>query len=190
MNSVESAGALAFRLRGGIWAVFFLFVLMLADPAGAKVFPGLIMVVAGQLIRFWAAGSITSYRGEKVGAEKLVTWGPYAFARNPLYIGNALIGAGWSILAGDLWAFVLFAGVFLILYILLVIPYEESFLERSFPEEFARYSSRVGRFFPNSIPSAGNITGPFETGILWRSERHSLWVTIIGTILILSKRWW
>jgi len=147
-------------------------------------------VALGQGIRFWAAGSIGQYRGETVGAATLVTWGPYALARNPLYLGNALIGTGWCALTGKPMAFVIFLVVFITLYVLLVIPYEEGYLKKRFPGEFARYSELVGRFFPLRAPSLARLKGPFDWGVLWKSERHSLWVTLIGTLLLLSRRWW
>jgi protein-S-isoprenylcysteine O-methyltransferase Ste14 len=190
MNDSFAPGALAFRFRGGIWTLLFLVVLFLAEPAEGFFLPGLALVAAGQGIRFWAAGTITRYRGERVGAEKLVTWGPYRWARNPLYVGNGLIGAGWCLMSGSFSAFAVFAVVFVLLYVMLVIPYEESFLKRAFPEDFAEYSSRVGRFFPRVFPGAESLVGHFDPGVLWKSERHSLWVTIVGTLLIFSRRWW
>ena len=183
-------GALAFRFRGGVWTLLFLVILLLADPGRAVILPGLLLIASGQALRFWAAGTITRYRGEKVGAQVLATWGPYAFARNPLYVGNALIGVGWCFLSGTIWGFLLFAAVFCILYVWLVIPYEESFLKEKFPDDFAGYSQEVGRFSPARFPGADRIFGPFDARVLWTSERHSLWVTVIGTILILSRRWW
>ncbi len=186
----SSPGALAFRYRGGVWTLFFLVILLLAHPVRAVILPGLLLVISGQAVRFWAAGTITRYRGEEVGAQNLVTWGPYSLARNPLYVGNALIGAGWCFLSGSIWGFVLFAAVFYILYVRLVIPYEESFLIGKFPDDFARYVLEVGRFFPLKLPGSDRISGPFDARVLWISERHSLWVTVIGTLLILSRRWW
>lgn len=190
MSENLSPGALAFKFRGGIWTLFFFVVLFLAEPGRISLFSGLLVVAVGQSIRFWAAGTIKRYRGEKVGAENLVTWGPYALARNPLYVGNGIIGAGWCLMSGSLSAFALFAMVFFMLYVMFVIPYEESFLKRAFPEDFAEYSSRVGRFFPKVFPGAESLVGHFDPGVLWKSERHSLWVTIVGTLLIISRRWW
>ncbi len=186
---MEKMRDLAFKYRGGIWTALFVVVLFMAEPAEALVFPGLSLVIAGQVMRFWAAGTITLYRGEKVKAKRLVTWGPYALCRNPLYVGNGLIGIGWCLLSGNLktlWVFsLLFAG----LYGFLVIPHEEKFLAESFPEIFPEYSRRVGRFFPKTIPSQASLAGPFSRGILWRSERHSCIVTCMGTMAFLLLRW-
>ncbi|MFC2593742.1 MAG: isoprenylcysteine carboxylmethyltransferase family protein, partial [Fretibacterium sp.] len=67
-----------FKLRGGIWTVLFLMILFLARPTLRSVLLGLPLVLLGQGWRFWAVGCIGRYRGEVVGAERLVTWGPYA----------------------------------------------------------------------------------------------------------------
>lgn len=161
-------------------------VLFLARPTSPwALMSGLLLVALGQALRFWAAGSVIRYRGEKVGAEKLVTWGPYALARNPLYMGNGLIGAGWGIMAG--WkAFFLFVGAFILLYNLLIIPWEEGFLEGKFGAAYKDYQERTGRFFPARWDSSW-LKGPFDRLILWKSERHSVYVTLAGTALLLLR---
>ena len=186
---MDKAGSLAFKYRGGIWTVLFLAVLLMAKPSEARIWPGLAFVLFGQAIRFWAAGTITLYRGEEVKAKQLVTWGPYAFCRNPLYVGNGLIGLGWCFLSGNMWTFLVFILFFTGLYGLLVIPHEEKFLVGSFKQDFKEYSRRVGRFFPKKLPSSNTISGPFRFDVLWRSERHSFIVTCVGTILFLTLRW-
>jgi hypothetical protein len=93
-------------------------------------------------------------------------------------------------LSGSFYAFLLFIFVFIVLYVILVIPYEESFLKASFPGEFEQYSKKTGRFFPISMPAISDLAGPFQAAVLWKSERHSLWVTLAGTLVILSRRWW
>lgn len=99
MNLIEVRKA-AFKWRGGIWTAFYLVIFFLAKPIYEGVLLGLMFVIAGQAIRFWAAGSIGLYRGVEVKASCLVTWGPYAFVRNPLYLGNGIIGLGWAMMAG------------------------------------------------------------------------------------------
>ena len=188
--SKEKIRALAFRFRGGVWTLFFLLVLFFIPHRRPAPITGVIAVALGQGIRFWAAGSIGQYRGEIVGAAGLVTWGPYSLARNPLYLGNALIGLGWCALTGNPAAFLLFFAVFIALYVMLVIPYEENYLGKRFPDGFTRYCERVGRFLPLRKPTLADLSGPFNWAVLWKSERHSLWVTLIGTVLLFSRRWW
>lgn len=183
---LDRVRAAAFRLRGGLWTVLFLAVLAAAEGASPGAFgAGLGLVALGQGLRFWAAGSITRYRGEEVGAQRLVTWGPYALARNPLYIGNGLIGAGWGLMAG--WkALLIFALAFFVIYCLLIIPWEEEFLGRKFGSAFDEYAARTGRFFPAKLPLPP-LKGPFDSSILWKSERYSVLVTLLGTGLLAAR---
>ncbi|MCR5346938.1 MAG: isoprenylcysteine carboxylmethyltransferase family protein [Fretibacterium sp.] len=176
-------------MRGGLWTLLFILILFLARPTVRSMYTGLVFVVLGQLWRFWAAGSIGRYRGESVGAERLATWGPYALMRNPLYFGNGLIGLGWAIMAGP-WAILLFALGFIILYGMIIIPCEESFLLSKFGEEYRTYQGTTGMFFPRreSLSTLGErLHGPFDTQILWRSESHTVLSTVIGTGLIVLK---
>lgn len=176
---------LAFKLRGGVWTLLFFVMLFLAHPTFYSLLLGLPFVVTGQLLRFWAVGCISRYRGEKVGAVTLATWGPYAFVRNPLYVGNGLIGLGWGLMCGPL-ATLLFFLVFLFLYVILIVPHEESFLTHKFGSDYLAYKEKTGAFFPRSWP-AGRIHGPFDKKVLWASERHSLLTAVVGTLLITLK---
>lgn len=185
----RSLRAWAFRMRGGLWTGLFLVLLALAKPTGPSLAMGLALVVLGQLLRFWAAGSIGLYRGEEVKAERLVSWGPYGWIRNPLYLANGLMGLGWALSAG--WQGVaLFLGSFLVIYPLLIIPHEEAFLEERFGEAFRTFRATTPMLFPSQIPVAERRRGPFDETVLWRSERHSLWITLAATALLVSRLWW
>jgi len=185
LSSIESIRAKAFQLRGGIWTLLFAVIFFLAYPSKWSVACGVPFVVLGQLIRFWAVGCIGRYRGERVSALALATWGPYAFVRNPLYVGNALIGLGWSLMADPL-AVVIFVITFVLLYTILIVPHEESFLLEKFGVEYSRYREKTGSFFPRSWPN-GRISGPFDSKVLWASEFYSLLTTVVGSLLIIDK---
>ena len=184
----DALRALIFKLRGGLWTALYLLIFLLASPEKSRLVSSLLLVALGQLIRFWASGCIVKYRGEKVGAEQLVTWGPYAFVRNPLYVGNGLIGLGWALLAGPL-VVALFLTSFFLIYGVWIVPYEESFLEKKFGEAYSAYCQSTGRFIPSFWPG-DRLHGPYDWSIVWRSERHSLWITLAGTALLLSRFKW
>ena len=185
MQGIESIRAKAFRLRGGIWTFLYVAILFLAYPTKSSVAYGICFVALGQVVRFWAVGCIGRYRGECVSALALTTWGPYAFVRNPLYVGNGFIGLGWSVMADPL-AVVIFVITFILLYTVLIVPHEESFLLEKFGAEYSRYKERTGSFFPRGWPG-GRISGPFNSKILWVSEFHSLLTTVVGSLLIIAK---
>lgn len=185
-RSVSGLREAVFKLRGGAWTALFLLVLLFAKPTSpGALAAGLVLVALGQALRIWAAGCISRYRGETVGAVRLATWGPYALVRNPLYTGNWLIGAGWGLIAG--WrALLLFLASFWLLYCAIIVPLEEEYLSGAFGAEYATYSARTGRFLPRRMSLEG-LAGPFDPTVLWRSEVHSILVTLLGTAVLLWR---
>lgn len=178
-----------FKMRGGLWTLLFIIIFFNTKKTSLEIILiSLILIIFGQLWRFWAAGSIKFYRGEKLRAENLTTWGPYALMRNPLYFGNFFIGLGWSIIAG-LKAIIIFIICFYILYIKIIIPLEENFLFEKFGNEFLNWKNFTGRFFPKKISfeNIKNIKGNFDFEILFKSEIHTLLTTLIGTCLIIIR---
>ena len=191
-GAISSLRAWAFKYRGGVWTALFVVILALARPQPSRLALGLALVVAGQLLRFWGVGCIKRYRGEEVKADELATWGPYALVRNPLYVGNGLIGLGWGWIAGP-WATAVFLITFWVLYGLLIVPHEEAFLRGKFGQKYEDYCTRVGCFFPKSFSreTLSHVRdGAYDASILFKSEIHSLWVHVLGTILIVSRLWW
>ena len=178
-------GDLIFKLRGGIWTILFLVIFLIAKPTWTSFFSGLLLVILGQLLRFWAVGCIGKYRGEVIKADKLVTTGAYALARNPLYFANGIIGAGWSIISGW-YALLFFIIAFLIVYVLIIIPREEAFLRDKFGVEYVVYCRKTGMFYPKTWPVKIKSVN-YDFHVLWRSERYSLYMTILGTVLLSIK---
>ena len=116
---------------------------------------GAALVAVGILIRFWANGYVghvkvnwtQKQRGEaKIG--RLVTAGPYAFVRNPLYLGTLVIGVGFCLIAGNLWVSLVAAVLFLIVY-RRKIAQEERLLRDEVGEPFVAYHAAVPRLLPS-----------------------------------------
>ncbi len=100
---------LFFKLRSYTPIPLLVLLLITAKPALGPFIWGLIFMFIGEMIRLWAvayAGGAT--RTRHVGAPLLVTSGPFAYTRNPLYIANTLIYVGVVFLAGGnpLWIIV------------------------------------------------------------------------------------
>jgi protein-S-isoprenylcysteine O-methyltransferase Ste14 len=147
------------------------------------------LLASGQCVRFWAAGVIPKYRTLTLDAPLLVVWGPYAWIRNPLYAGNALLGCGWSLMAGWAWMPV-FAAVYVIIYSLVIIPYEEQFLMSRFKDEYLSYKIST----PSMIPDFSDFQRRvyrgregFDGGRSWFMERHSLGMNLLVTALIVIR---
>ena len=174
-----------FRMRGGIWTLLFLAILLMVRASSWGVIAVSVVIVAlGQLWRCWSAGIIGLYRGENVKALKLATSGPYAIMRNPLYFGNFVIGLGWSLIAGK-WAVMIFAVSFYVLYVIVIIPHEEEFLRAKFGHDYEEYCKRVKMFMPAKL-DIDALKAPVNWEVIRKSEIHTIISTIIGTAIIIG----
>ena len=93
---------------------------------------GFVLIVLGEAIRLAgvaAAGTVTRRRSRTV--QRLVTYGIFAWMRNPLYVGNFLIWIGFTVISGVLWFIPVAVLLFAIEYTLIV-RYEEGVLESIF----------------------------------------------------------
>lgn len=117
--------------------------LWLANPLLVSLLFGSLFIVPGLLIRALASGHVEKN-------ERLATTGPYAYTRNPLYLGSFIMAAGFALAARSLWIAGILAVMFVTIY-LPVIRAEEAFLAQRFPE-FAEYARRVPRLAPNPSP--------------------------------------
>jgi protein-S-isoprenylcysteine O-methyltransferase Ste14 len=120
--------------------VFFVF----AQPEPRWILLSLPVVLAGVALRAYAAGYV------KKNAE-LTRTGPYAYTRNPLYLGSMLIAFGFAVAAGRLWLGVLLVALFLLIYWPTILS-EESFLRGAFPG-FDDYADEVPRLLPRLTPA-------------------------------------
>ena len=109
---------------------------------------GIAVFIGGLAIDVWA--SITLQRAKTTilphkKSDALVTDGPYAWSRNPIYLGNLLILSGIGLVLGSWW-YVIFVPVLAAVTHILAIAREERHLKANFPEEWAAYSGRVRRW--------------------------------------------
>jgi protein-S-isoprenylcysteine O-methyltransferase Ste14 len=122
---------------------------------------GLPVAIAGLALRAWASGHLEKNR-------ELSTSGPYAYVRNPLYIGTLAVAAGF-VIASRQWPLgVLFAAVFLLVY-LPVVELEEQHLRTLFPA-YADYERRVPKLLPRLAPAGERK--PFRWAIYRKNEEY------------------
>ena len=113
------------------------------------------MLLAGEAVRLWAvsyAGGIT--RTRNVGAPELCSSGPYAFVRNPLYVGNMTMYLGIVFIAGAANVYLMASttvAFFLIQYSL-IISLEEETLKGLFETSYKEYKKNVPAIFPRLTP--------------------------------------
>lgn len=150
---------------------------------------GFISILKGEFIRIWAnghAGFVTHSRSKTLRAKALVTTGPYAIIRNPLYAGNFLIGLGFCFLTVTWWLIVLYIIFFTIEYGLIILA-EERFLRESFPEEFEKYYNTVPRIIPDIKRLKSIDFGSFHLEYLYPERWTLLNILLAGiTIIVLQ----
>ena len=194
-RSKGAVSALVFKNRGAILALGALLLVIFGRPAlGRTLCAGIVLAVLGELLRVWAVGySGVTTRADHVTAPALVTAGPYGYVRNPLYVGNFITAAGFTLAfvsgmavgpAVTLAAIVL--GLMVVTYAV-IIPYEEAFLARTFGEPFAAYVRAVPRVFPRSPKSPGQ--GVYRAEVIWRAETRTF-VTFAVVLALLAIRLW
>jgi protein-S-isoprenylcysteine O-methyltransferase Ste14 len=142
---------LIFKYRSYTPIPFLVVMVMFARPTLLSLICGFLTIVVGEAIRFWGvsiAGSETRTTGT-VGGTYLITNGPFAYVRNPLYVGNMMLYAGVGVMSLALFPWLLLIAVvwFYIQYTLIVSKEEEYLMER-FGKDYEHYCGQVHRFLP------------------------------------------
>jgi protein-S-isoprenylcysteine O-methyltransferase Ste14 len=135
-----------------------------SHPTALSLQIGLPISVLGLALRAWAAGCLAKDR-------ELATGGPYAFTRNPLYLGTLVVAAGLSIAARSMGLGVLFAAVFFFVY-LPVIQNESEHLHRLF-SEYATYASAVPLLIPRLAPLPSKNSNRFRLALYLRNQEYN-----------------
>lgn len=154
MSMLVRQGDFWFRHRGALLPISVVLLLIPSPALAGDPLPvglaGLGIALVGQLIRCATIGLVYIIRGgrdHKVHAETLVTEGIYDHVRNPMYLGNFFLIAGFA-LASNRWVF-LVAGTAVAVYVhRVIVAAEEHFLRGRFGSQFDDYCARVPRFLP------------------------------------------
>ncbi len=149
---------------------------------------GSVLTLAGEAIRLWAVqhiGTISRTRSDRLGP--LITTGPFALVRNPLYIGNILIWVGFSITARLLWM-VPVVMILLALEYDAIVQWEEQLLEANRGAEYRDYCSQVPRWIPVLRKNRGDRGAhALSWAETFFSERGTLIAIAVGYILLWVK---
>jgi protein-S-isoprenylcysteine O-methyltransferase Ste14 len=149
----------------------------LSQPSARSLAYGLPVGVLGLMVRGWAAGHLEKNT-------RLAETGPYAYVRNPLYIGTLLVAAG-LVAASQRWILAaIFAAVFLLVY-LPVIQLEEQHLRKLFPG-YDSYARRVPAIIP--FRRARPAEGRFRWKLYLKNEEYqALMGFTAGALFLVSK---
>ncbi len=180
-----------FKNRGALLSIPAAALATFGRPSAASIAVGLPVALAGEALRCWAVGySGVTTRDDKVTAPELVTAGPYAHVRNPLYVGNFVTALGFAIaftgrnegvarialIGGSLAAM---AAVYAI-----IVPHEEKFLRKEFGEAFDAYCLRVPPVVPQAEP-APDGRGTWNPDVIAQAETRTF-VTFGAMLAVLA----
>lgn len=156
------------RLRVPLGFVVGVIAIALARPTESTLLLGVPIAVAGELVRIWAAGHVEKGR-------EVTSSGPYRWVQHPLYVGSAMLGAGFVMATGSA-LIALVVAAYLGLTLTAAIKSEEVWLEDRFGEEYDRY--RFG-----SSPDAGR---PFSVARVRRNREHH---AVAGLLVVVVLLW-
>ena len=111
--------------------------------------PGDILATIGLVYAVWGLAFLRRSFSIVPEARRLVTGGPYAFSRHPVYLGEIITAIGIN-----LPTFGLFSGLAVLYFVVcevLRMRWEEGVLARAFPNEYPAYAQRVPRYAPNPL---------------------------------------
>jgi protein-S-isoprenylcysteine O-methyltransferase Ste14 len=190
MNFLTKTGTLLFPLRLviGLGAVVLGAIIIRPDPylTHSWFFQSIsgCIVSFGLFLRAWAAAYAGHHtRSDTIEAPQLVTGGPYAYVRNPIYLGSLILGLGMVCLVGDPKLFFLYALTFLILFFA-IIPAEEDFLRRKFSTTYGQYCKNV----PRLVPRLSGWMGASQIAPDWHAAKGDLWISLLLFVIFAVMR--
>ena len=171
-----------------------LFLTARTTDAGLRV--GIAIAALGEFLRIWANGYVghvkvnqTDRASGRTKIGRLITAGPYAFVRHPLYLGSFLLGAGFCVMVGNIWLSVIALAAFLVIYRKKMAE-EEASIHAEWGPEGERYHRSVPQWLPNFRRYA-NRRGQWSwQGIIASQEWKTLvWVVVLTIALSLRKEY-
>jgi protein-S-isoprenylcysteine O-methyltransferase Ste14 len=154
--------------------------LIWSRPTAKLLILGGVLAAAGVALRAYAAGYLSKN-------QKLATSGPYAWTRNPLYLGSALMGSGFALAGGNVFLAAGLVALFAAVY-WPVIRREEDYLRREFGEDYDHYAQRVPLLLPRlHRPPAGER---FQWKQYWKNHEHEALLGYLGLMIFLAFKTW
>lgn len=160
--------------------------LYFAEPELRSIVLGALVVVPGLALRAAAAGYLYKH-------QQLATQGPYAFTRNPLYLGSTIMAAGFCLAGASWWGTALVAA-YLYLFYPAVIRLEQEELRARYGPAYDDYARRVPLFFPRYSAHAEQVAkagAEFSWEQYLRNrEFQAGWGVLAGLGVLILKLLW
>jgi len=175
-----SWSSIARRIRVPLGFVFAVLYLWLAEPTVESLLIGAGLVTPGLAIRGLASGHLQKN-------EQLATGGPYAYTRNPLYLGSLILSVGFALAARSWW---IVGGIVLLFFVIYlpVIRSEENFLRERFPQ-FDEYAREVPSLLPR-VSRFGKRSGSFSWDLYWKHREYNATLGAVAIMAALLAKLW
>jgi protein-S-isoprenylcysteine O-methyltransferase Ste14 len=173
---MSSAESFFFRFRVRLGYPLAIVVLGFARPMPQSIAAGALVGAIGLWLRAYAAGHLHKQ-------EALTVTGPYAFTRNPLYLGSAILAAGVAVAARSWISAAILIAYFAIFYSF-VMRREERELSARHGAVFEEYAKAVPLFFPR-LTSAKLSGEPAESFSFAQYKKNHEWQAATGFLLLL-----
>lgn len=163
------------------WIVFIGIILLyvFANPSLGWFISGVIVVLLGEALRIWGAGHL-------VKTEEMITSGPYAYVRHPLYLGTTLILIGFCMMARTWVLLIIGLLAFIFEYLPRKNKIETQRLIDKYGQEYEKYASSVRPYLPHLRPYSGRKNARWSLKkVVKNSEHKTLIAIIIGIILMI-----
>ncbi len=152
-----------------------------------------LLICSGEALRIWGVGHIgRKSRSSDIHASQLVAGGPYAYTRNPLYLGGVVLTVGLGLLSGSPWVVLGCLAYWAIIYGP-IITAEEQFLRARFGPAYEAYCRAVPRWWPR----LRHWSGASHARWRWRelAKEYQTIGAILGTALLINaaligSAWW
>ncbi len=167
--------SVARRIRVPLGFLFAGAYVWLSRPTRTSLIAGTLVLLPGLLLRGLASGHVQKN-------EQLATSGPYAYTRNPLYLGSLILAAGFAVAARSWWIVAIAILIFIVIYVP-VIATEERFLRQTFPE-YDDYARLVPRLRPRLTPFPGP-PGSFSPALYRKHREYKVILGCVAVVVIL-----
>ena len=154
-----------------------------AKPHMPGVMVGMVLIILGEGIRIWAAGHLQKN-------ETLTVTGPYAYVKNPLYIGSIFTTTGFCILADNIYLLAAATFMFCFHYIPYKKRVEGDRLRKAFGSRFDDYDQKVPDYIPMGRPYSNEKNSWRFGNFIENSEEGILMIVVAGILLTLSRPYW
>jgi protein-S-isoprenylcysteine O-methyltransferase Ste14 len=169
------------RIRVPLGFIFAVVYIWLARPTRTWLIAGTLVLLPGLVLRGLASGHVQKDK-------QLTISGPYAYTRNPLYLGSLMLAGGFAIAARSWWIVAVMLLMFAVIYVP-VIAGEERYLRQTFPE-YDDYARHVPRMLPRLTPYRSRQSA-YSSARYWKHREYeaSIGCAVVLAVLIVKLLW-